>query len=152
MTLYVEDDNHVKPCPVKCTRPLLRFRHNVGDILTIDPNWHFDIAVENMFRYKDYKPNHYGAVDFWGQISVPIVCKRGYTGTTATLFASDGNFIAQAITKLHPQDQFCKLTGRQITQQRFIKCFSNPMFISDSLSSEILARLLLNKTAQPLNW
>lgn len=153
MSLYVEDDNYVDPSPpVQPLRPLLRFRHNIEKKFIVNPKWSFDRNFAHIIETENYECNQIDDLHFYGQVFVPITSMKIYTGTTATLFAPDGNFIAHTTTKLHPQDQFCRLIGRQVAQQKLIKCFSSPMFIPDSLSIEILARLLNNKTTQLLNW
>ena len=154
MSLYVEDDNYVNPCPpVQPLKPLLRFRHNIGEKLIIDPTWNFDESVAYMIERKHYKPSTLKNVDFFGDFLVPIICKTVYIGTTATLFAPDGNFIAQIITKLHPQDQFCRLTGRVVAQSKLLNMLRcNNIKTTYDTRATLIKKLLANKTAQPLNW
>ena len=148
MSYYIDPSS-----PIQSQLTLLRFRHNVERKVIVDPVYSFDKSIEYAIRTKGYTPSGLVSIDFWSSIEVPMICTKVYTGTTATLFAPDGNYLRQVTTHLHPSDQFCKLTGREIIQQRIILLLgTDPLFIPDPLASEILARLLLNKTAQPLNW
>ena len=143
--------------PTHYIKSLLRFRHNVERKVIVDPDYSFDRQMQIAIRTKRYTPSGLLSIDFWSSIEVPMICTEKYTGTTATLFAPSGEFIAETTTNIHPRDQFCRLTGRTVAQSKIINilrfcCIETGYCLDNSMRTILIKKLLANKTAQPLNW
>lgn len=166
--LYTEDDNvvveapadYVCDLPTTYTRkPLLRFRHNVENNIVVHPKWSLDKNVAHIIKTENYENAQIEGVDFYSRVFVPLVYETIYTGTTVKLFRPSGDLIVEVFAKLHPNDKFCRLTGRQVAQRKLInalnwRCLEDGSYvqIDDLGRTAIINKLVKNKTAQPLNW
>lgn len=139
-------------------RPLLRFRHNKEQKVIIDPTANYDLEKELQSNIDNGNyQRRFGVAEipyeFYTNLYVPLVRLTYYASTSASLFLPNGLFLCEATAKLHPDDKFCRLTGRQVAQQKLVDLLrSDYLCLKDDIKYNFLVRLTHNKTAQPINW
>jgi len=123
--MYVEDDNWVTQ-----KKRMLRFHHD----------WEYS-----------FKPDDRELKD--GSVCLLVTGKKikVYYGTSASLYHENGDLLCVVSTSLSHKDKFCRLTGRQIAQQKILACVGD-LNIPDYIKAPIISKINQNQKALPLDW
>ena len=145
--LYTEDDDDYLLVQQKLR--LLRFKHNKAYSRKVNPVK----AIEELQALLDLQKEsaEYAPDVEYVRKHLEIVKCEWYTGTTAYLFSPDGTLLCDAITKIHPRDSFCRLTGRQVAQQKILACVGE-LNVPDYIKAPIISKINQNPKALPLDW